>query len=188
MVSPRNVEKQASARILTQQAPNHVQFSWSMRVENRVALILLTLLLMIPLRGWTEEPVDPSNALHVLAGASGALLVGALAYPLVDLGSDRCDAALVAGLGVSGAFVLGLTKELLDLRGWGQPELSDLLLTLGGGLLAGTLVYALTCLQPAAEEGSLGITAVYAAFALVLSLPVGESLYRRTSLSLRPRS
>jgi len=159
-----------------------------MRVENRVTLILLTLFLIIPPRGWTEEPVDPSRALHVLAGASGALLVGALAYPLVDLGSDRCDAALVAGLGVSGAFVLGLTKELLDLGGWGQPELSDLLLTLGGGLLAGTLVYALSCLQPAAEEGSLGISAVYAAFGLILSLPVGENLFARTNLSLRPRS
>ena len=159
-----------------------------MKAENGVALVLLTLLLLNPAQGWAEEPADPSRALHLLAGASGALLVSAVAYPLVDLDSDRRDAILVAGLGAGGAVILGLTKELLDLRGWGQPEWSDLLLTLGGGLLAGTLVYALTCLQPAAEEGSRGVSAVYASFALVLSLPVGEGLYRRSNLSLRPRS
>jgi hypothetical protein len=72
----------------------------------------------------------------------------------------------------------------LDLSGWGQPQWSDLLLTLGGGLLAGTLVYGLTCLQPATEEGNLGISGVYGAFALILSLPVGENLLRRTIPSL----
>jgi hypothetical protein len=153
-----------------------------------VLILCLTLFVAAPARGWTGETADTSAALHVLAGASGALLVSAVAYPLVDLGSNRCNAAVVAGLGVSAAFILGLTKELLDLGGWGQPELSDLLLTLGGGLLAGTAVYALSTLQPAGEEGCLGISAVYGSFALVLSLPVGESLYRRTILSSRSRS
>ena len=83
---------------------------------------------------------------------------------------------------------MGLTKELLDLSGWGQPQWSDLLLTLGGGLLAGTLVYAVSSLRLDAEEGSLGISGVYGAFALILALPVGEDLFRRTIPSLRSRS
>ena len=153
-----------------------------------ILIVCLAVFLAAPSRVWCEETSDSSAVLHVLAGASGALLVSAVAYPLVDAGANRCDAALVAGLGLSGAFVLGLTKELLDLGGWGQAELSDLLLTLGGGLLAGTAVYLLSTRHPTAEEDSLGISAVYAAFALVLSLPVGEGLCRRTSLSLRPRS
>ena len=153
-----------------------------------ILIVCLTALLAAPARGWTGETEEPSAVLHVLAGASGALLVSAVAYPLVDSGSDRCDAALVAGLGIGGALVLGLTKELLDLGGWGQPELSDLLLTLGGGLLAGTAVYLLSTLQPAGEDGSLGISTVYAAFGFVLSLPVGEGLYRRTRLSSRSQS
>jgi len=148
---------------------------------------LIVLLFSAPLL-WANEPADTSSALHVLAGVSGALLVSAVAYPLVDLGSDRSSAVVVAGLGVGGAFILGLSKELLDLSGWGQPQWSDLLLTLGGGLLAGSLVYAVTCLQPGGEEGSRGISVVYGAFALILSLPVGEDLYRRTILSLRSRS
>ena len=167
-----------------------------MKPRNKVTIVVFTVFLSSAPLSWTNEtPAEStapgtagSAALHVLAGASGALFVSAVAYPLVDLGSSRRNAALVAGLGVGGAFVLGIAKELLDLGGWGQPEWTDLLLTLGGGLLAGTLVYAVTCQQPGYEEGSLGISAVYGAFALILSLPVGENLYRRTRLSLRSRS
>jgi hypothetical protein len=159
-----------------------------MKLYRAIPIIFLAVFLVSPSQGWATESVDTSGVLHVLAGASGALLVGAATYPLVDSGSDRGNALLVAGLGVGGAFLLGLTKELLDLRGWGQPEWSDLLLTLGGGLLAGSLIYAVTCLQPANEEGSPGISAVYGALALIFSLPVGENLCRRTRLSLRSRS
>jgi hypothetical protein len=153
-----------------------------------ILILCSTIFLAAPGRGWTDEPADTSAVLHVLAGASSALLISAVAYPLVDVDSDRRNAVLVAGIGVGGAFLMGLAKELLDLGGWGQPQLSDLLLTLGGGLLAGTAVYALSTLQPAGEEGSLGIATVYGAFGLVLSLPVGEGLYRRFSLSSRSRS
>ena len=167
-----------------------------MRPRGKLTIVSFTVLLLSASLAWANESpaestapeADGSAALHMLAGASGALIVSALAYPLVDLGSNHRSAVLVAGLGVSGAFILGITKELLDLGGWGQPEWSDLLLTLGGGLLGGTVVYALSRLHPGTEEGSLGIAAAYGAFALILSLPVGENLCRRTRLSLQSRS
>jgi hypothetical protein len=175
-------------RLLPLEAPNFIQYRTDMKRYKGILTVCLSVFLASPARGQTAETAEPSAFLHVLAGASGAFLVSAVAYPLIDSDSDRRDAALVAGLGVGGAFVLGLTKELLDLGGWGQPQLSDLLLTLGGGLIAGTAVYLLSTLQPAGEERGLGISPVYAAFALVLSLPVAEGLYRRTRLSLRSRS
>ncbi len=159
-----------------------------MKLSSTGSVVILILLLFSAPIIWANQPADTSSVLHVLAGASSALLVSALAYPLVDLDSDQGNAVAVAGLGVGGALIAGLTKELLDLSGWGDPAWSDLLLTLGGGLLAGTLVYAVTCLQPGSAEGSRGIPVVYGAFALVLSLPVGESLYRRAIPSLRSRS
>ena len=175
-------------RLLPKNTQNLVQSETDMNRYRGILIVCATLFLASPFPGWAEQTADASAALHVLAGASGALLVSAAAYPLVDSDSDRCDAVLVAGLGVGGAFVLGLAKELLDLGGWGDPQLSDLLLTLAGGVLAGAAVYALSTLQPAGEEGSLGISAVYGAFGLVLFLPVGEGLYRRAILSLRSRS
>jgi hypothetical protein len=136
----------------------------------------------------SDAQTDPSAALHVLAGTAAALLVSAAAYPLVDLGSDQRCALLVAGLGLGGALTAGVVKELVDLCGWGQPQWTDLLLTAGGGLLAAILVYSLSNLQPATEDGSWGIAAVYVAFGLTLSLPVGEGLYKRSILSSQSRS
>jgi hypothetical protein len=157
-------------------------------MKSTILIVFLAGFLTAPALGWAEETTDTSAALHVLAGASTALLVSAAAYPFADLDTNRCNAILVAALGAGGAFLAGLAKELLDLGGWGEPELSDLLLTLGGGLLAGTAVYLLSTLQPAGEEGSLGVSAVYGAFALILALPVGEGLYRRAIPSSRSRS
>ena len=131
---------------------------------------------------------EPSAVLHVLAGASCALLVSAAAHPLIDPGSDRGNALLTAGLGVCGSMAAGAAKELLDLYGWGEPDIRDFLLTLGGGLLAGSAVYALSAACGGNEKQCAGIPAMYAAFALVLSLPVGENLYRRTIPSSRSRS
>ena len=132
--------------------------------------------------------IGQSAALHVLAGASSALLIGAVAYPLVEAASDQRSALLVAGLGLSGALLAGTAKELLDSLGFGQPQWSDLLLTLGGGVLAASLVYTLTRLEPNGGDESPGIAAVYGAFALVLSLPVGENLLQRIIPSSPPRS
>jgi hypothetical protein len=147
----------------------------------RLPAILPALLLLfsLPCRADPVGRQGSDAVLHLLAGASSALFVSAAAYPLVDLGSDRSSALLVAGLGVCGALAAGATKELLDLGGRGDPQWSDLLMTLGGGVLAGCLVYALASMEPGTENGNAGISAACCAFALTLSLPVGESLYRR---------
>jgi peptidoglycan/LPS O-acetylase OafA/YrhL len=136
----------------------------------------------------TGGDIGQSAALHVLAGASSALLIGAVAYPLVEAESDQRSALLVAGLGLSGALLAGIAKELLDSLGFGQPQWSDLLLTLGGGVLAASLVYTLTWLEPNDGNESAGLAAVYGSFALVLSLPVEENLLQRIIPSSPPRS
>ena len=156
---------------------------------------LFVFLLPAPHRLAADTPPAPRSsqtydaqsaaALHVVAGAAAALMVSAVAYPLVDLGSAQNSALMVAGLGVFGAVTAGASKELWDLSGAGQPEWTDLFATAAGGLAAATLVYTLTRLQPYAENRHGGLSAVYAGFAVILSLPVGESLYRRFSLSSR---
>ena len=152
-------------------------------MRSRAFLIPLVLILMGPYPGWSGESSHDSAALHVLAGAAAALWISAVAHPLVDVGSQRKNAAVVAAAGVAGALLAGMGKELLDLGGWGQPQWADLLLTVGGGLLAGTVVYAVTTGFPGSEPGNRGISAAYGAFALILSLPVGENLLRRTKPS-----
>ena len=163
-----------------------------MKTGKAVAVLVfsVSLLVITPLCEAESTGGDSrkSAALHVLAGASSALLISAVAYPLVEAASDQRSALLVAGLGLSGALLAGTAKELLDSCGFGQPQWTDLLLTLGGGVLAASLVYTLTCLQPSGGDEFPGIAAVYGAFALMLCLPVGENLLQRVILSSEPRS
>jgi hypothetical protein len=163
-----------------------------MRTGNARKIFVFSVLLLVFAPLCEAEPaggeLEESAALHVLAGAASALLVSAVAYPLVEAASDQRSALLVSGLGLSGALLAGTAKELLDLLGFGQPQWTDLLLTLGGGVLAASLVYTLTCLQPNDGNESAGIAAAYGSFALVLSLPVGENLLQRVILSSQPRS
>jgi len=134
------------------------------------------------------ESAENATALHVAAGAAAALLASAVAYPLVNLESGQNSALMVAGLGVCGALAAGVFKELWDCTGAGQPEWADLFSTAAGGIAAAALVYTMTRLHPCGGDGCGELSAVYAGFAVILSLPVGESLYRRFSLSSRSRS
>jgi glucose-6-phosphate-specific signal transduction histidine kinase len=163
-----------------------------MKTDKAISVLIFSVLLLVvtPLceAQSAADDMGESAVLHVLAGAASTLLISAVAYPLVKTASDQRSALLVAGFGFSGALLAGTAKELLDSLGFGQPQWSDLLLTLGGGVLTATLVYTLTCLEPNDRGRSAGIAAVYGSFALIFSLPVGENLLRRVVPSLPPRS
>jgi peptidoglycan/LPS O-acetylase OafA/YrhL len=164
----------------------------------RRAAVLAFLLLVLPGHLCPAEPAAADltvgnqglrdGALHVLAGCAAALLSAAVAYPLIEADTRQNSSLLVAGIGLSGALLAGLSKEALDLCGFGDPSWLDLLLTAAGGLAASSLVYGLSFSQPYERLESLGIPCLFGAFALILSLPVGEALFRRAIPSSESRS
>ncbi len=164
----------------------------------RRAAVLAFLLLVLPGHLYPAETaaVDGAvgnegiraGALHVLAGCATALLSGAVAYPLIEADTRQYTSLWVAGVGLSGALLAGLAKEALDLCGFGEPSWLDLLLTAAGGLAASSLVYGLSFFHPYEGPESFGIPCLFGAFALILSLPVGEALFRRLSPSSELRS
>jgi hypothetical protein len=120
------------------------------------------------------------KALHVLFGASCALLASAIAAPALretpqsDLGYALC----VAGAGLTAAVGAGAAKELLDLAGFGNPEWLDLLATAAGGLAVSAAVLAASSADREAH-----LAPVYASFGIALALPPAGSLLSRP----RPR-
>jgi hypothetical protein len=138
----------------------------------------------IPFAGDDEQDA----ALHVLAGASSALLAGAIAYPLVNTETVPGRAMAVAGIGVSTALLAGMLKEALDLCGFGDPDWRDLLLTLAGGVFAASGIYTLTCLVSDTSNKYPALCGLYGSVGVMLSLPVAENLCRRLNLSSEPRS
>jgi hypothetical protein len=139
-----------------------------------LAAAILASLLSCPTAGAGEPPGD--KALHVLFGASCALLASAAAAsalrdaPQPDLRYALC----VSGAGMGAAVFGGAAKELLDLTGFGNPEWLDLLATAAGGLAASAVVFAASC-----SDRPVRLAPVYASVGVALALPPAAGLFRR---------
>jgi len=156
---------------------------WTAPLFQRIVLPICILIVILSSVCWTETP-DPGHdeqaaALHVLAGASSALLAGAIAYPLVNTETVPGKALAVAGIGVSTALLAGIFKEALDLAGFGDPDWRDLLLTLAGGVFAASGIYTLTCLISDTSNKYPALCGLYGSVGVMLSLPVAENLWKR---------
>jgi hypothetical protein len=142
------------------------------------SIALLLALSIAPLCDAQAPPLG-DKAIHVLLGASSALLVSSAVAALSSRESSEPRYALwVGGAGLAAATAAGALKELLDLGGFGNPELLDLLATVAGGLAASAAVYALTQADP---RQASRLAPGFASIGVVLALPVGESLLRRLS-------
>jgi hypothetical protein len=133
-----------------------------------------------------EEPLG-DKALHVLFGASCALLASAAAAPaLQELpASDVRYALRVAGYGLGAAAGAGALKELLDLMGLGDPEWLDLAASLAGGLAAAAAVFGASA---ADRQAAPRLACAYASFAVVLALPPAAQLLKRPRRASRSGS
>jgi hypothetical protein len=116
----------------------------------------------------------PDKVLHALAGASGAMIGGAVAAAVMDSDSPR-SAVTVAAAGLGSAAFLGLTKELLDLAGLGDPELLDLAATIFGGLVVSAGMYALVADQVPRRLEPARLSPPLLALGFVLALPVADA-------------
>jgi len=129
-------------------------------------------------------PVLSDKVLHGLAGASWALLAAAVVATRVTEAKPREAAAAVAAAGLGSAALAGLAKELMDLAGFGEPELMDALSAILGGLVASAAAYALVLAQArgGAEVSRLSLPLL--SFGVVLAVPVAEAWVR--SLRVNP--
>ena len=126
------------------------------------------------------QPAQPAQAtdkaLHILFGASCALLVSAVAAPALrdSPQPDLRYALCVSGAGLGAALAAGAAKELLDMTGFGNPEWSDLLATAAGGLAVSAVVFAASVADRQAR-----LEPVYASFGIGLALPPAADLLKR---------
>jgi hypothetical protein len=116
------------------------------------------------------------KALHLLGGASCALLVSAVAASALRDSSqpDLQYALCVSGAGLGAAVAAGAAKELLDLAGFGNPQWSDLLATVAGGLAVSAVVFAAS-----AADRQARLAPVYASFGIALAFPPAADLLTR---------
>jgi hypothetical protein len=146
-----------------------------MHRNTTAALLAIGVLLGGPLhRGAAQEA-----ALHFLAGLAAGSLSNAVLFATLDgLHPEQAPPAL-AGAAAGSSLLVGALKEIADLRGYGDPSWLDLGMTVLGGVAAGSLGAAAGALAADEPRARGALSAVWACFGVVLSLPVAEELARR---------
>jgi hypothetical protein len=117
------------------------------------------------------------KVLHGLAGASCSLFAAAITC--FALGGTETEpktaAAAAAAVGFGSAVLVGAVKELLDIAGAGDPEVTDLLCTALGGLGASAGAWALLREQASSGTDPARLAPPFLIVGVVLALPVGEA-------------
>jgi len=132
--------------------------------------------------------IREDRALHFMSGISSSLLASAALSSVLDPGDRFLRASLLSGLGLVTAIGLGAGKELLDLSGFGQPDLQDLFCTLLGGALASSSVFVGSQLLESGRLDPEAQAAVFAIFAVVFSLPIVERFSFKTETQIETTS
>ena len=118
------------------------------------------------------QPPAAGKYLHFLAGmAAGFESAGIFECALGPTETAR-SWPLSPVIALSGSALAGIAKEILDSTGFGDPRLTDALITTAGGLVAaGAMLFAHLILPPDAD-GWAGSQAFAQTSAALLSIPV----------------
>ena len=110
--------------------------------------------------------------LHVLGG----MAVGLAVAGILDVGMDPSVTAgypwLLPASALAGAALAGISKEVLDSTGFGDPQLTDILITSAGGVVAALFVGSAQALYPPTLSGQVNSASFIFSTAMLLALPV----------------
>jgi hypothetical protein len=110
--------------------------------------------------------------LHFLAGLALGLSAAALVHWLPLAPDLQQSAVLFPAAALAASAVGGTGKELLDLTGFGDPAVADVIVTMTGGLAAAAVVSYAQSLYPASGTGRLNEASFLLSSAAVIAIPV----------------
>jgi hypothetical protein len=149
------------------------------------AVLLLLSLVLLPHGGWAQSATVPlftldpipsppaaGKYLHFLAGmAAGLEAAGIFEYAYGPQGTGQ-HPLLFPAVALSASAVAGIAKEILDSTGFGDPRLTDILITMTGGLVAAGAVGYAEYLYPPTRDGWVNGTSFLQLTAALLAIPV----------------
>lgn len=110
--------------------------------------------------------------LHFLAGlALGLSAAGLVGASPVAAGPGQ-DALFLPVVALSASAVGGIAKEVLDSTGFGDPSVSDIVVTMSGGLAAAVIVGYAQSLYPSTSSGVANEASLLLSGAAVAAIPV----------------
>ncbi|HEY9594314.1 MAG TPA: hypothetical protein VHE79_07550 [Spirochaetia bacterium] len=146
---------------------------------------LIAALLLVAYAASAQETAVPDTDfsagkyLHVFAGMSIGLAAAALTDGLCAPSMSATGGSWVLPVvALSAAVMAGAGKELLDLTGFGDPRVADILITATGGLAAAASVFYYGAVFPTTREGRGNADLAMIVTAAVLAVPVIDGFIR----------
>ena len=122
-----------------------------------------------------NEPIfTPGKVLHILGGWACGFAAAALTERVSAPGVRTQFPLFLPAVALAGGQIAGMSKELLDATGFGDPRFTDVLITDIGGLAAAGCEALVR--PPATASGRNGAALLFAAAAGVLAVPVVQGL------------
>ena len=125
--------------------------------------------------------------LHFLAGMSLGMLGAGLAEYALQPTYPSQNPFVLPSIAVSVALPAGIAKELLDATGFGDPRLTDVLITTAGGLVASLMVGYAEALYPPNGSGKSNSVALLISTSALLAVPVAIGFAREVRNNLEKR-
>lgn len=142
----------------------------------------------VPAFEWLAAALKPDTFLHAYGGAMSAFLVTSFAMHFYSASTIRNYPLLLPAIGLSSALTAGIAKETLDSTGFGDPQWSDIIHTIVGGMLAAGAIAAIE-LSASGQSGSLRYgSEVLAGAGFSLAVPIAAGLAEEVVLYLKRRS
>jgi hypothetical protein len=113
--------------------------------------------------------------LHVMAGASGALIGCAIAYGVTGWWTPWVKAGLLIAAGIGAGVLFGALKEWRDSMGYGNVEFRDFANTVLGGFAGGTLSW-LIALITGLKHAVMGAV-IMGVGGIIIGIPVVNCLF-----------
>jgi hypothetical protein len=162
------------------------------RKRCRLAFTFLLLCVATSVAAQESPPVDTGFSagkyLHVLAGMSIGLAAASLTGELSPGQSFQAVPWALPLVALGAATVAGIGKELLDLTGFGDPRVEDVLITMSGGLVAAASALYSREAFPPTRDGGLNADLALLLTAAILAAPVVQGFIREIQRSEERRT
>ena len=143
---------------------------------SRMGAVLAMVLLCHPAGFAEDAPVlaQPLSGkyLHVLGGMVTGLVAAGVVNAVADPAVLSQYPWVLPATAMAGSAIAGIAKEVLDSTGFGDPQLSDILITSTGGVVAALVLISAQSLYPPTRNGQVDSSSFVFSLAVLLALPV----------------
>jgi hypothetical protein len=139
--------------------------------------ILLVLMVAGRLLAFADDGVSldqplTGKFLHVLGGMAAGLAAAGIVDIFIDPSSTAQAPWLLPAAALAGAALAGISKEVLDSTGFGDPQFTDILITSSGGMAVALMLGYAQTLYPSTRSGQVNSASYIFSLAALLALPV----------------